>query len=264
MQTTTSSRLLAAAALLGALAACEDATSPELDDALLADLASVTADAVVEDVGLMTQPFAFGPGGAGAPAAMPGQPGGHHGLGGSLSGTRSVTFFDAGGTQQEAYDPLTTASLRAVVEVAGEVERPTWSASVERVRDLTVSGLEGEEATRVFNGTGSEAVSRVRTADNGVARTFDLVGSFTKTDVVVPVPGSESRWPLSGTMRRTLDVTVTGGAQGDFTRTVDVTITFDGDETAQAVIDGESFEIDLSALPGRDPIRRGFGRRAGG
>jgi hypothetical protein len=91
-----------------------------------------------------------------------------------------------------------------------------------------------------------------------------MVGSFTKTDVVVPVPGSESPWPLSGTIHRTMTVTVTGGVNGDFTRDVDVTITFDGDETANAVINGESFEIDLSARAGQDPIRQGFGRHHGG
>lgn len=263
-------RLVGTMTLLVATAACQDATGPApVDDTLLPELAAVAADAVVEDVTLMGQPFGFGPalmpgGPGGGHGGPPGQPGGHHGIGRDLSGTRSVTFFDAAGETQEAYDPLTTASLHAVLEMAGEVERPGWSASVERTRDMTVTGLEGDEATRTFDGSGTEAMSRLRTTVEGEARSWDMVGSFTKTAVVVPVPGSESPWPLSGTVHRTMTVTATGTPGGDFTRTVTATITFDGDHTATAVIDGESFEIDLSARPGRDPIHSGFGRGPGG
>jgi len=268
---TTSTRLATATALLAALGACQDTTGPTaVDDALLPELAAVAADAVVEGVSLMSQPFGFGPAGLpqagpGTPGSgAPGQPGGHHGIGAGLSGTRAVAFFDGAEIEQEAYDPLTTASIQVLMEIEGEVERPGWSASVARTREMTVTGLEGEEATRTFNGSGDETVSRVRTGGDGSVGTFDLVGSFTKTDVVVPVPGSESPWPLSGSIHRTMSVTVTGGPNGDFSRTVDVTITFDGDATAAAVIDGEAFEIDLSARRGGDPIHRGFGRRPGG
>ena len=279
---------LGALAALAVLTGCQDdPTGPTaLDDTLLPEVAAVAADAVVEDVNLMGQPFGFGPGapafvhggpgGPGGPGGgqpgdpgghhgQPGQPGGHHGLGGDLSGTRSLTFFDAAGVEQDAYDPITTATIHAQIEVSGEVERPGWSASVERVRDMTITGLEGEETTRTFNGTGEEAINRVRHAGDAPETTFDMVGAFTKTDVVVPVPGSDSRWPLSGTVHRTMTVTITGHpVHGDVTRTVDVTITFDGDATATAVIDGESFEVDLSARRGGDPIHSGFGRKHGG
>jgi hypothetical protein len=38
-----------------------------------------------------------------------------------------------------------------------------------------------------------------------------------------------------------------------------MTITFDGDETAVAVVNGETVEIDLSAREGRRPFRGRFG-----
>jgi hypothetical protein len=263
--TTPPARLLGATAALVALAACDDATGPADEPALLAEVAAVTADAVVEEVGVMTRPFGFGPDGLTAAAATAAAaPGGQHGIGGARSGTRQVSFLDADGNEQEGYDPLTTATVLAVMEVDGSVERPTWSASVARSRTLTVSGLEGEETTRTFDGTGTQEILRARGSEDGAERTFDLTGSSTTTGVVVPVPGSASRWPLSGTIRRSVTVTATGGPDGEVTRSVEVTVTFDGDETATATVDGETFEIDLATLPGREPIRRGFGRRAGG
>lgn len=241
-----------------ALAGCEQATGPEADDeGFLEDMALVAADAALEDVALMTGVFGFGS--LSPAAAAPGVPGGGHGLGGALSGTRSVTFYDATGAEQDRYDAETTASIHYVMEVAGSVERDAWSASLERTRDEIVSGLAGRETTRTFNGTGTEHVSRSRHLDDGSDRSYVMDGEFTKSNVVVPVPGAETRWPLSGTIHRTMTVVVTNGPDGDRTRTVDITITFDGDETATGTINGRTFEIDLSTRRGRNPVRR-FGR----
>jgi len=256
--------LAAMAALV--LAGCDDSgTAPQLDDEVLLNAAVVVADATIEDVNLATASFGFGA--AGAPelgerfGGGPGMPGGHRGIGGDLSGTREVSFYDASGAEQDAYDAETTASIHFVLDVAGDVARDTWSASIERTRDMTVSGLEGNETTRTFNGSGTETISRSRTLDDGSEATHDMSGTFTYDDVVVPVPGSETRWPLSGTIHRTLQISVVNGINGDYAKTVDATITFDGDATATAVIDGETVEIDLSTREGRFPIRGGrFGR----
>lgn len=258
MMRSTLIRTALATAVLAALGGCADSTAPEIDDALLADMALVAADATLEDLALMTATFGFG--GPAAAPGMPGMPGGGHGIGGPLSGTRSVTFYDAAGVEQDAYDAITTASIHYVMELAGSVERETWSASMERTRDETVTGLAGEETTRTFNGFGSESMSRSRHLDDGVERAYAMEGEFTKTDVVVPVPGSDPRWPLSGTIHRTMTVTVTNGSDGSGTRTVDVTITFDGDQTATGIINGETFEIDLAARRGQNPVRHFRGR----
>jgi hypothetical protein len=250
-----------------ALAGCGDSTGPALDATTLQNAAVMVADATIEDVTLATTPFGFGA--AAAPATSGeregfGEPGGRGGIGGTFSGTRSVTFYDASGTEQGAYDPLTTASIHVLLDLAGDVTRDTWSASVQRSRDLTISGLEGEETTRTFNGTGSETVSRSRVLDDGTQASHEMSGTFTYEDVVVPVPGSEPRWPLSGKIHRTLNVDVVNGPNGDQSRTLDVTVTFDGDSTATAVINGETVEIDLSTRWGGFPIHRGrFGRSGG-
>lgn len=192
-----------------------------------------------------------------------GEPGGHRGIGGALSGTRSVTFHDAEGHEQEAFDNLTTASIHFLMEVGGDVERTRWSGSVSRTRDMVISGLAGEETTRTFDGTGTESIRRSRAADDGSQTTFDMDGTFAHASVVVPVPGSEPRYPLSGTVTRTMSVKVVNGPEGDVTRTVNVVITFNGTNTATATVNGETYEIDLDTRPGGFPLKGRFGRNGG-
>lgn len=237
---------LALAAL--AAAACSDGTSPELaDDAVLEAVAVVAADATLEDVSVMSTPLLFGGGGPGAVGGF--------GPGGSFEGARTVTFFDGNGGEQEAYDPLTTASIHIEVEIQAEVEREYWTASVHRIRNLTVSGLEGEETTRQWDGTGSQQVARSRHLEDGTEYTFEMAGSFVIEAVVVPVPGtSDTPWPLSGSITRTIHVSGVG-PDGEFGRTVEITILFDGDDTATAVVDGETYEIDLTAGHDGFPLR---------
>jgi hypothetical protein len=247
-----------------AVAGCSDTTGPDaLDDQLLSDLAVVAADATLEDVTLMGAGFNFGMQGVGGAGDGPGMLGGHMGIGGSFSGTRSVTFFDADGDEQPGYDELTTAEIHVEMELAGERTREWWSASITRTRSMVISGLVGEEATRQLDGSGTETVARSRHFEDGTERSHDMTGSFTYEGVVVPIPGSEPRWPLSGTITRIMHVSVTNGPNGDVERDVVVTITFDGDETATAVINGVTVEIDLSTREGGHPLRGRFGHHGG-
>ncbi len=261
MITQRTSLMRSAVAFAAALAigACSDTTGPEaLDDALLLEAAMVAADATLEDINTWAQPFAFGGGPQGVPGfgrqhAAPGRPGGHHAIGGEFSGTREVTFYDADGNEQDRFDALTTDVVHFVTEINGEVSRDTWSASISRTRDMTVSGMAGEETHRTFNGSGSEDVSRSGTVGD-VSRSHEMSGSFTYSDVVVPIPGSDPRYPVSGTITRSMNVTHTSGDETR-TRSVEITITFDGDETATIIVNGEEMEIDLTTREGRNPIR---------
>ncbi|MDT8340344.1 MAG: hypothetical protein RQ751_02440 [Longimicrobiales bacterium] len=69
--------------------------------------------------------------------------------------SRTVEFFDAQGVQQAAWDDFTTASVHTVLEVAGEMGRPGFEWSMDRTRDMWVTGLEGVETERTRSGTGS-------------------------------------------------------------------------------------------------------------
>ena len=252
--------VICAAALAGG---CADTTGPDaLDDQLLLDMAIVAADATLEDLGTWGRPFGFGPvgvpglhgNGPGLAGSGPGRPGGRHGIGDPLSGTRSRTFFDVDGNEQDAYDEETTERIEFESDVSGEVSRENWTADVARTRSMTITGLAGEETHRTWNGTGTEEIAGSRHTDEG-DRTYDMSGEFTYFDVVVPIPGSDPRYPISGSISRTMDATITSGDETR-TRSVVMTITFDGDETATIVVNGEEMEIDLSTREGRHPLRR--------
>ena len=238
-----------------AVAAC--GTEPEeTDEQLIADAALIAADATLEDVRLWGSTIASGGPAttASGPQAMPGDPGGHHGFFGSFSGSRSVTFYDENGEVQDEYDALLTDSIVIEHEIEGEVSREGWSASVYRERMKTVSGLLGEETTRTWNGTGTSEVSRSRHLDDGTERGYEATSAVEYDDVVVPIPGSDPRWPLSGTVTREMTITRTG-EDGEVTRSVTVVVTFNGTSTATAVVNGEEIEIDLTARDGRNPVR---------
>lgn len=241
------------------LAACDDATGLDgLEDDMVLDAAILAADATVEEVTMWSQPLGYG----GAPAQSiaasshmgAGRPGGDGNWDGEFSGTRSVTFFDENGDEQDAYDALTTESINFVREIAGSINRSGFSAEVERNRDMTVSGMLGEETTRTWNGFGSSSVARSGVKDDGTERSHSVEGTFTFEDVVVPIPGSDPRYPLSGTITRSMTVTRTG-PDGTVTREVEIVITFDGSSIAVAVVNGETMEIDLSERD-RNPLRR--------
>ena len=185
----------------------------------------------------------------------PGRPGGPGAFQGELSGTRAVSFYDAAGVEQAAYDETTTASVHVLHDVEGSIERDRFSAEISREREMVVTGLEGEETHRTWNGSGSSSMLRSGVLEDGTERSHAAEGSFAFTDVVVPVPGSADRWPVSGTISRSMVMTRTG-PDGSVTREVEIEITFDGTSIASAVVNGEVMEIDLAARDRQHPMRR--------
>jgi hypothetical protein len=247
-------QLLVVTAIALSAGACDQTTGPNaLDDAIVLDLAVLAADATLEEVAMWGQPLGFGP--AAVAGFAPGRPGGKQGFAGDPSGTRTATFRDADGAEQDGFDQLTTASIHIVHDVAGEITRGNFSATIVRARDMTATGLEGEETHRTWNGSGSSEMSRGGVREDGTERAHSSSGSFEYEDVVVTIPGSDPRYPVSGTIRRSMSGVRTTAA-GSETREVEVVITFDGTATATATINGEAMEIDLSTRDGRNPLRR--------
>ncbi len=245
----TTMRLLGSLTLLTALAACaaDPATGNTIgagNSALInADVATVAAETVGEEVELMRGP------------------GGIYGLGlaaehgrfectsvtrGGLTATRTCVYKDAAGNTQAAYDATTTASVSVNATIAGTVERGPVSMTIDRTSDFTVSGLAGNETTATWNGGGHGTVSRVRTTEDGTARQYDMQYTGKRTNVVIPVPRTENGWPLSGTITRTFTVTITGGPNDGKTTTREVVITFNGTSKPVATINGEAWELDLT------------------
>ena len=224
-------------------AACSDTTAPA-DDALLdADIALVAADAALEDLQMMNTGFG-GLGSAPAPLATP-----------PREISRTVIFFDANGNVQEAYDPHLTASIDIVADMSGEVTRDTWTAEITRHRELTITGLLGDETSRTWNGNGNGSVERSQHDDDGGTRSYDMTSTSVITNVVRGIPREDNPYPLSGTITRDISVTIVNGPNGDETRQRTAVITFDGTQFATLTVNGETLQVDLAAREGRHPIR---------
>ncbi|MFT5433455.1 MAG: hypothetical protein ACI9OJ_004161 [Myxococcota bacterium] len=254
------SYVMAALAMALAVGACTESTS-DLDEDMLVALAEQAAGNADDDVQAMRAP---GIPGLGFPRMLAGldetpdcpQTAGVYmctfegRLG--LSMALEVTFMDvAGGVQIDGYDEEATASINVVSSTTGDFTGMRGSRSIDRVRDMTVSGLEGEESTRVWNGT-SEGTSS-HTFANGDFAGVPLVRSSSSTiaDVTIPHPKDDDSWPLSGTI--TSELIVEGGDRaGEYLSTV----TFDGTQFASVVINGEEMSVDLTN-------RKGFRGRHG-
>ena len=219
-----------------ALAACNDANGPSAEDLALSEaVAVVAADAAIQDLqqmffGLSAEPAL----GASYDAAVP------------RNVSRTVTFYDAGGIVMDAYNAETTASINIVIEMSGEVEKDGWTASVSRSRDLTVSGLEGAETSRTWNGTGSGTVTGSRHSDEHGDRTYEMSSSGVIDAVVRGLPRETNPWPLSGTITRIVTVTITT-ADGVETRERTAVLTFNGTQFVILTVNGEEYEVDLAA-----------------
>jgi len=253
-----------------ALAACSETFGPEgtssptapprvsrLESLVTLDVAMVAADALIEDVAELWLDIGVGiEGPSAAPADTVKRQSSH-------VRTVTITFYDAEGNEQEAYDKVTTASVHKVIERSGEKSRvnssgtKSWSSTISRIKDRTITGLEGDETTRTANGTGSSTVSKSRHSDVNGDRSYGMTSTSITTDVVHTVPRKENPYPLSGTITRDVTVVkIVNGQDNAKTRTRHVVITFDGTQFAHITVNGESFEVDLSARDGRHPVRK--------
>jgi hypothetical protein len=162
-----------------------------------------------------------------------------------LTFNRSFALFDAQSQPMQAFDNLLTASANFQWSVQGTVTRDNWSGSVNRSRDMTVSGMAGRETQRTWNGEGSSHTEAVFTGGAGT-RTYTHDVQTTVANVVVAVPRAlNNPWPLSGTL--TADVTSTrprfGGGTVDFT----AVLTFNGTRFVPLDIGDRAFCFDLAS-----------------
>lgn len=242
---------LVAAAALGLLTGCADETTgPSGVDpqTITEDVAMVAADQTLEEVAVMGL---VGQGLSLARASAAGVPL----MGGREVGV-SVTFYDAGASEMGTYDPLETARVEIEAEFQGEVSRERWSAEVHRRWNGELTGLEGQETERTWNGTGEAQVARSHHLDDDAEHTYEMESASTIEDVVLGVPRSEHPWPLAGTITRQVHVEVQGGPAGDRSTERTVVITFDGTRHPEMVVNGEPYEIDLDAEGRRRPFHR--------
>lgn len=245
---------LAVLSLAAVAAACNaESVGPDLSPlqsrVLNRDVALVAADAASQDLELMGGPggtFAIGLAPSLAAADdehAPFRCGSHSRDG--LTIVRTCTFKDSNGNVQPNYDPLATASVSIHVDIDGTITRDKWTATVDRVRDLVVSGLSGTETRRTWNGTGSGTARRSRHSEGNETRQYDVTGKWTMTNVVVAVPRTENGWPISGTITYEATIKITGGPRDGQTVSRTVTITFNGTQFVPITVNEHSFTFDL-------------------
>jgi hypothetical protein len=162
--------------------------------------------------------------------------------------TFEITFEAADGSTQPAYDDLATESIRIVSTSQGVLDGRRFDGSVDRSRDLTVSGLAGDETTRIWNGR-SEGTSTRIFSRAGETETIAHTSFSVIDNLVIPHPRQDDTWPLSGTI--STELSIDGGPMaGEHTAVV----TFDGTRYATVAIDGETVTVDLTerrGYPGR-------------
>ena len=164
----------------------------------------------------------------------------------SVTIIRTCSYEDADGVAQAAYDSNTTATVTVHTEFSGAIDRGRWSATMDRTSDLVVSGLAGANTTMTWNGASSGASSRVRQSDSSETRQYDMTFAGTITDVVIPVPRTETSWPLSGIIAREVTVTFIGGPRDGTTITRSTSLEFNGTQYATLTVNGETFQVDLA------------------
>ena len=129
--------------------------------------------------------------------------------------SRTVTFYDIGGIMMDAYDPV---------------------------------GVEGAETSRTWNGTGSGTVAGSQHSEEHGDRSYDMASSVVIDAVVRDLPRDLNLWPMSGTITRTVTVTITT-ADGVVTRERTAVLTFNGTQFAILRLNGDDqeYEVDLAA-----------------
>jgi len=235
--------------LLGACGTELEAPSEE-DQQINLDVATYAADATADDIVLMTTEadVTLDP-------SFPNQDGCTRiGLfrvrcplrhfGDDINYTREVTFYDENLEEMEFFHRDSTEAVNIVVSFEGSRAKQNVEITVDRQRDMTVSNLFGAETERIWNGTGTSNVERIRHNDDVSDRVYDFTSTSTVDSVIIAVPRAGT-WPLSGTITREVNVEVVGGLQDDRTRSRTVVIEFNGTQFATITVNGETFTFDL-------------------
>jgi len=124
-------------------------------------------------------------------------------------------------------------------------DRGTMTMEVYRERSMLVSGLEGSESQRQWDGFGKSLKERSVVSDDRGDRSYEMSSEATITEVLIPVPRTEDSWPISGTIERDVHAEF---VKGDETRIRDrtVLITFNETQFVPIVVNGVTYTFDLA------------------
>ena len=140
----------------------------------------------------------------------------------------SYAFKDAAGVAQAAFDTATTNSVNVKADVSGTKTRREGSTStVSHSSDRTVTGLASGSTQRTVNGA-SKAHETITGTRDSVKFTAVRDAGDTTTAVVIPLVDGKPTIPSSGTVVRSMTVTITPEGGAPTTRSRREVVTFDG------------------------------------
>ena len=165
--------------------------------------------------------------------------------------TRSYAFLDQAGVAQTSYSAATTAQANFRSSLSGTISRNRWSGTMSRERDVTLSGLFGDNASVTINGRSATEKQRTRfereaATAGSVDRTYDLDATLAITNVVVGAARLPDTWPASGTITRNYSLTRVDVANGTRATTRTSVVTFNGTQFVPLVVNGTEFTLDLA------------------
>lgn len=241
--------LLATAALF-AVACSDDPTGPDntLTAEMRADAAESSGEVIAQDVEAMSQSeassttlFAFG--GDLSTDGCTGALGVFLCLStvDEIDGEATLTFRDAGGTQQDNFDAATTATAAIELDTDGSVTRNGFALDFSSERDFVITGMAGAETSRTWSGTGTATVTN---SSHDTERVYMYTSTTTYANVVVPASGTV-RWPTSGTATTTMDLEVTGGPDDGKDATITSVVTFNGTADVPLKIGTTTYTLNL-------------------
>lgn len=263
MRSLSTRRMLAITTALMVATACSDSTAANprvTDNEATADLAITAGDAIATDIGLLiageADGMTFTTGTRRGDAETRGTTGCTPSGGrrvcsgtsnGTLTQTRSFAFYDANGTIQPNFDPVTTASINFQTTLSGTVTRPGFTATISRERNMTLRGLAGAETERTWNGTGAGTESSTATGERGT-RTYLGTSKDTTTNVVFKLPRADNPWPQSGTIVHRMDATATfeGAQSGSRSFTRRAMVTFNGTAVVSLQVGERNCSLNLA------------------
>jgi hypothetical protein len=164
---------------------------------------------------------------------------------------RSFAFKESDGDVQQAFDSATTDYVNIRTAVAGTRTRRdnTATSTVSHTSDRTVTGL--TTAVRTINGTAEAEETTTGTRD-GVEFTATRTASDKTENLTIPVTTGRPPIPTSGTVTRTMTVTIDRADADPVTRTRTEVITYDGTNVVKVVItQGDVTKNCTITLPGR-------------
>lgn len=167
---------------------------------------------------------------------------------GSMSWTHTFWFYD-GETLQDGYDALTTDSIVTLTTVTGSHSRGGYSAQFSHERNATLSGLDGEETQRTWNGAGSTQRAESFTGPRGT-RQYQMASQDSVKNVVVALPRETNPYPVSGQIVHRVQANGSfSGAAGDGSRSFSrrVQVTFNGTAIVPLLVNDVECELNLEA-----------------